>query len=270
MRRFFQPIVFFCALLLAVPGPGVTQDTSLITPLSQLAGEEYSYGIDFLFFTRLAEGKLRLVDTGERGVLRAELIGQTLGIASWLTGDRKQTYRSLMRIKPDGSLESIEHLAEIRKSRWGKTKNRGKIRRFDYARGKITEQRLKDGAVSATREIDIPAGKHPVDMLTAFYNLRAGVYGPLQRGTRILVPTYSGKGFVDFAVNILTIEEQAKQDYFPEHGLLIQVEMDPEIFDNKTGSLYVWFDQKGIPGRGIVEDMIGLGDVRGYLDKEGT
>ena len=175
-----------------------------------------------------------------------------------------------MRVLPDGSLESIEHRAAIRKTRWGKTKDRGKTRRFDYARGKITEQRFKDGVASSTREIDIPAGKHPVDILTAFYNLRAGVYGPLQRGARILIPTYSGKGFIDFVVNILTVEEQAKQHYFPEHGLLIQVVIDPEIFDNKSGSLYVWFDQKGIPARGIVEDMIGLGDVRGYLDKEGT
>ena len=118
--------------------------------------------------------------------------------------------------------------------------------------------------------LEIPGGKHPVDILTAFYNLRLGVYGPLQRGTRILIPTYSGKGFIDFEVNVLTREEQASQDYFPDYGLLIQVNVDPEIFDTNSGSLYVWFDELGVPGRGIVEDMIGLGDVRGYLDKEGT
>ena len=48
--------------------------------------------------------------------------------------------------------------------------------------------------------------------------------------------------------------------------MLIQVNVDPEIFDTNSGSLYVWFDDLGVPGRGIVEDMIGLGDVRGYLD----
>ena len=84
-----------------------------------------------------------------------------------------------------------------------------------------------------------------------------------------MIPTFSGKGFVDFEVHVLSVEEQASQDYFPDHGLLIQVTVDPEIFDTRSGSLYLWFDQRGIPGRGIVEDMIGLGDVRGYLDKEG-
>ena len=65
-------------------------------------------------------------------------------------------------------------------------------------------------------------------------------------------------------------EEQASQDYFPDHGLLIQVMVDPEIFETNSGSLYVWFDDQGVPGRGIIEDLIGLGDVRGYLDKEGV
>ncbi len=270
MTRFYLLIAIFSSLHLTGPGFTSAQDYGVVKPLSQLTGEDYSYGIDFLFFTRLAEGELRLVETEEPNVLRAELIGRTLGIASWLTGDRTQTYSSLMRRMPNGSLESIEHVSEIKKKRWGKWKNRGKIRHFDYERRKITEAKLKEGVVIATKEHEIPDGQHPVDMLTAFYNLRAGVYGPLQRGTKILIATYSGKGFIDFEVEVLTVEDQAGQGYFPDHGLLIQVKVDPEIFETNSGSLYVWFDDQGVPGRGIVENMIGLGDVRGYLDKEGT
>jgi len=269
MTRYYLLITFFCSLHLSVPGFVWTQDLGVVKPLSQLTGEDYLYGIDFLFFTRLAEGELRLVETEEPNVLRAELIGRTLGIATWLAGDRTQTYSSMMRLLPDGSLESIEHVSQIRKKRWGKSKHRVKIRHFDYGRKKITEETLKEGVLSSTKERDIPDGQHPVDILTAFYNLRAGIYGPLQRGTKILIPTYSGKGFVDFEVRILTVEEQASQDYFPDHGLLIQVKIDPEIFETNSSSLYVWFDKLGVPGRGIVEDLIGLGDIRGYLDKGG-
>ena len=270
MRRFCRLMMFACSLHLAMPEVAKAQEIGVVTPLAELAGEDYTYGIDFLIFSRLAEGELRLAATKEANVLRAELIGRTLGIASWLAGERTQTYRSLMRIMPDGSLESIEHESEIRKKRWGQWKNQRKTRRFDYERGTITETRFKQGVISSTKQLEIPNGKHPVDILTAFYNLRSGVYGPLQRGTRILIPTYSGKGFIDFEVNVLTREEQARQHDFPDHGLLIQVNVDPEIFDTNSGSLYVWFDDLGVPGRGIVEDMIGVGDVRGYLDKEGT
>jgi len=270
MTRFCLLITVFSSLYLTVPGFTRAQDFGVVKPLSQLTGEDYSYGIDFLFFSRLAEGELRLFETGEPNVLRAELIGRTLGIASWLAGDRTQTYSSLMRLMPNGSLDSIEHVSEIRKKRWGKWKNRGKIRHFDYEKGKITEEKLKEGVVVATKEHEIPDGQHPVDILTAFYNLRVGVYGPLQRGSKILIPTYSGKGFVDFEVEVLTVEDQAGQDYFADHGLLIRVKVDPEIFETNSSSLYVWFDDQGVPGRGIVEDMIGLGDVKGYLDQEGT
>lgn len=269
MRRFCLLMMCACSLHLAIPEVAKTQELGLVTPLTELAGEDCTYGIDFLFFSRLAEGELRLAVTKEAHVLRAELIGRTLGIASWLTGERTQTYRSLMRIMPDGSLESIEHESEISKKRWGRWKNQRKTRRFDYERGTITETRFKQGVVSSSKQLVIPDGKHPVDILTAFYNLRSGVYGPLQRGTRILIPTYSGKGFIDFEVNVLTREEQRRQEYFPAHGVLVQVTVDPEVFETNSGSLYVWFDETGVPGRGIIEDLIGLGDVRGYLDKEG-
>ncbi len=39
--------------------------------------------------------------------------------------------------------------------------------------------------------------------------------------------------------------------------------IDPKIFETGSGILYVWFNNEGVPERGIVEDMIGLGDVMG-------
>ena len=105
-------------------------------------------------------------------------------------------------------------------------------------------------------------------MLTAFYNLRAGVYGPLARGAQFLIPTYSGKGFSNITVKVLTVVQQDKQDFFPSHGLLLSVTLDPEVFDTDSGNLYFWFDDTGVPERGIVEDIIGMGDVRGSLVEE--
>jgi len=104
----------------------------VIMPLQALVGEDRSYGIDFLFFNRLAEGELRFAATDTEGVFKAELVGRTLGIASWLAGDRTQTYTSTMRWMPDGTLHSIEHVSHIRKKRWGTWTNRQKVRRFDY------------------------------------------------------------------------------------------------------------------------------------------
>jgi hypothetical protein len=51
--------------------------------------------------------------------------------------------------------------------------------------------------------------------------------------------------------------------------LLLSATLDPEVFDTDSGNLFFWFDDAGIPERGIVEDIIGMGDVRGSLVEEG-
>jgi hypothetical protein len=260
--------VFVLALFSFAPLCSDAQETGAEKEVQQMVGESYLYAIDFLFFKRLAEGELRLSETEQPGTYRAELIGRTLGVASWLSGDRTQTYTSIMELTPDGSLRSVEHTSRIVKRKWGKWKDRRRHHRYDYTQGIVFEEKYKEGAVSSRKERKIPDGQQPVDMLTAFYNLRAGVYGPLVRGAQFLIPTYSGKGFSDITVEVLPVAQQAKQKFFPTYGLLLSVTLDPEVFDTDSGNLYFWLNDAGFPERGIVEDIIGMGDARGYLVEE--
>lgn len=259
----FVFVIFFLALVCPrAEGAGTERS------IRQMVGENYLYSIDFLFFTRLAEGELRLFETDQPNILRAELIGRTLGIASWLSGDRTQTYTSVMELTPDGSLRSIEHTSRIVKRKWGKWLDRIRHHRYDYSQGIVFEKKSKEGVISSRKEREIPEGQQPVDMLTAFYNLRVGVYGPLVRGAKFQIPTYSGKGFAAIGVTVLTAEQQAGHSYFPSDGLLLSATLDPEIFDTDSGKIYFWFNDAGVPERGIVENVIGMGDVRGALDME--
>lgn len=260
--------VFAFALFSFTPLCSEAQEVGAEKEIQQMVGENYLYAIDFLFFKRLAEGELRLSETDQPNIYRAELIGRTLGVASWLSGDRTQNYTSVMELIPDGSLRSIEHTSRIVKRKWGKWKDRSRHHRYDYTQGIVFEEKSKEGVVSSRNERRIPDGQKPVDMLTAFYNLRAGIYGSLSRGAQFLIPTYSGKGFSAIAVTVLTVEQQAKQKFFPAHGLLLSATLAPEIFDTDSGNLYFWFDDAGVPERGIVEDIIGMGDVRGSLVEE--
>jgi hypothetical protein len=270
INKVVLPMFFVSMLLLSVPGHPRAQQADTSKPIEQLVGENYLYSIDFLFFKRLAEGELRFTETDRPNIYKAELIGRTLGVASWLAGNRTQTYTSLMELTANGSLRSIEHHGKIVKHRWGKWQSRERRHLYDYAQGKVFEEKTNEGVLRSKQGHDIPEGQYPVDMLTAFYNLRTGVYGPLVRGAHYLIPTYSGKGFVDMEVNVLTAEQHAKQKYFPSHGLLVLAKIDPQIFETDSGNLYFWFNEEGIPERGIVKDVIGLGDVHGYLQKEGT
>jgi hypothetical protein len=279
MRRLLCLLAFCCAVVVAPaavesavaaqPADGAAEaDASAAGELRSLVGENRLYAIDFLFFRKLAAGELHFEETDQPGIYRAQLVGRTLGVASWLAGDRTQVYTSLLELTPAGRLRSIEHVADIEKRRWGRTRNWQRVHRYDYRKGRVIDEKYKAGKLKKKEQLEIPAGQEPVDMLAAFYNLRIGVYGPLERGAHYLIPTYSDDGFTDIEVDVLTIEEQAKIDLLPRNGLLVKARIDPEIFDTDSGDLFIWFDDSGVPARGIVEDLVGLGDVRGYLDRE--
>lgn len=266
MKKTILLAVLFLFTLVSVKSPAHCETTGTI--VFPLQSEELHFQIDFLFFKGLAEGVLKFEPTNQQGVFRVELVGRTLGIASWLSGERTQIYTSTMQRMPDGSFTTIEHTAKVMKKKWGKWRRYRKVCEFDCERGLIQVEKIKDGVVTSTETHEIPAGETPVDMLTAFYNLRQGVYGELGRGRKIMIPTYSSKGFHQIQVQVLTEEEQGKKTFFPGYGLLVKAVIDPDIFETGSGNLYVWFDEKGIPARGIIEDIIGLGDIKGHLKEE--
>lgn len=238
--------------------------------IDQLVGEHRLYAIDFLVFKRVAAGELALRPTAEPGVYEAQLTGRTLGVAAWLTGDRTQHYRSRMRLTEEGRLRSLVHESEIVKRKQGGWRHSGKRYTFDDARRQVVQERARNGEFSPGKVFELAAGESPADILTAFYNLRLGVYGAIVPGRRILIPTFSSKGSHNIVVDVLTTAERAPYRFFPDSGWLLRCRVDPEVFGTGRGELFIWLDESGAPARGIIEDLIGLGDVKGYQEDESS
>ncbi len=236
--------------------------------MTNFTAEELHYSIDFLFFKRLAAGRLSFRSTAEPDIYIAELEGRTLGVAAWLTSERTQRYTSRMRLMPDGRLRSLVHESQILKRKNNQWSDRGKRYRFDHAQGKVYQEKSRDGIYRPDQQFNLPKESDPVDILTAFYNLRAGIYGPLTAGSDLAIPTFSSKGFNEIGVHVMTPEEQRAEKFFPPSGLLLRVHIDPEVFETDSGDLFVWLNNDGEPERGIVEDIIGMGDVRGYRKEQ--
>jgi len=232
--------------------------------IQDLVGETQHYGIDFLVFRNLAEGGLRFAAAATPGHYRAELEARTLGVAAWLTGDRTQRYVAVMESAGDGSLRSVSYESSVLKRKNGEWTHRGKRYRFDYRSGKVYYDHCHDGPFEQVEEYSLPSGAPPVDILTGFYNLRLGVYGALTPGTRLQIPTFTSKGTGTIDVEILTDMERQALDFFPAEGTLLRVRVDPEVFNTGDASLYAFFDATGHPSCGIVENIIGMGDVYGY------
>jgi hypothetical protein len=236
--------------------------------LRQLSGERYWYTLDFLVFKDLAEGHLQLTAEPVPGRYRAELVARTLGVASWLSGDRTQSYRSVMEADAAGRLRTVSYESSIRKRKWGQWSDRQKRYRFDYPAGKIYQEKGESGHFKPGLVLALPLVQPPVDILTGFYNLRIGAYGALNPGTHLKIPTFTAEGITEIEVEVLTGPERKAHRFFPETGTLLRVRVDPEVFNTGGADLYAWFDETGRPARGVVENVIGLGDVHGRLREE--
>jgi hypothetical protein len=263
-------VVLGFVLPLFLPWQAVAEQGDRISPACRqpLSEEHYLYDLDFLFFDNLAEGELRLSATEQPNVLRAELIGRTRGVAAWLTGDRTQRYFSFMERQPDGFLRSLTHESQIFKRRSGHWKTSRKRYRFDYGERKVFQEKAKEGAFCPSKVFDLPDGQYPVDILTGFYNLRSGCYGEIVPGMHLEIPTFSSKGLSTIDIEVLTSEQRHNSSGFPAGGTLLKVTLDPEVFETTDGGMYLWFDESGQPANGIVENVIGLGNVIGNLREE--
>ena len=263
---FFRGVLSMCVSLLLALAP-VAGAGAMSVPQR----EHHIYQLDFLIFNNIAEGELRLDGTDQPNVKRAELVGRTLGLASWLAGNRIQQYIATMETQSDGAMRSLLYESRVSKRRFGRTKTTRKRFRFDLENRQVVLEKQKNGKFVRKGAFDIPTGPMPVDILTGFYNLRAGVYGILQAGARIEIPTVTSKGLSTIVVNVLTATQRTHQEFFPsKKGMLLQVFLDPEVFETADGGLYLWLDEEGQPSRVIVENVIGLGDVKGHLRKEGA
>ncbi len=258
----YRVLLTLVFLFYASPALAVHEDVAF--PTGVLSEESISYDISFLWFERLAEGHLTFTKGDRPGTFRAVLEAQTRGIAARLSGNRAQRYVSVMERAPDGRLRALSHESQILRGRGENRRDRVRRYVFDYDRGEVLHQRLRNGHLSAQETIPFDPAAPPSDMLTALYNFRAGAYGDPEPGRPIVIPAFSHRGDSDIVLEVLT--ERDRADFpFPSHGSVCRLTLDPEIFDTGEGNVYVWFNEDGEPAGGLVENVLGMGNVRGTM-----
>jgi hypothetical protein len=235
--------------------------------LQVLSGLDRYYNLSFLWFDRLARGQLSFSrDPSGPNRYRALLDAKTLGVAAWLTGDRVQHYETLMELTPQGRLVPIEYRALILKKKGSVTVEHAKIYTFNVATRTIMLTRSKDGKKEAAQPIKVLDKSFPVDFLTAGFNFILGVDGPIQAGERKEIVTFTDKGEQKIIIEVLDADKWPLTSFFNAgSGTLLKVTLPTEILDTSGGSVYALLDEKLLPQRVIVENVLGLGEVRGEL-----
>jgi len=263
------PLRFVCGvLLIGLMVPGASLSTNAGDPLDSgplrvFLNRELAYDISFLWFEQLAEAKLRFLPAGEPRRYRAVLEAHTLGVAAWLTKDREQRYESLMTLGEDGRFHAERYSSAIYKGRGSQRRGRTKTYQYYFKQREVRISVDRGGVVTEGEPLPMEEGPEPGDMLTTFINFMAGNYGELEPGETLIVPTYTPKGFSDIEVTVL--QPGQRVEGFPRGGTLCRVRVDQEVFDTGGGFVYVWFNDEMIPVIGMVEAVLGMGNVRGNL-----
>mgnify|MGYP001578858656 FL=1 len=233
------------------------------------AGEALDYVIGFWFFDNVAEARLSL-EKGEKGEYIARLEAYTTGVIKGIA-DRRDVYVARLKLVDNGKrflTQSFEKSVTMR----GKTRRNLTV--VDYKKRVVRWRSWGGGKEEKTGVSNIPPGIYCDDPLAAFYNLRAGVYGPIQEGKEFRMFTFpKGDRVPEIKVRVAgnaELQEKARKNkysarsssfYSPQH--LAIATMGPELFASEGIDLF--FNSSFIPVEAIARDVMLFGDVRGRL-----
>lgn len=266
-------MLIYMAFLAGICGPiGLANATTSLPEvlpaqraLDQICGEKLTYDIGFLWFDRLAVGTFSLEKTDTPDKYKAVLEAQTDGVAAWLTSHRVHRYASELQFSLEGTLRPVSHDADIYKTKGNTVKTRLKHWIYDYPHRQVIEKVTRNGRQRKARYYSMGEGAFPYDILGAFYNFRAGLFGPVRNGAAYQIPAFAKGVPSTIDISVLDPDQHSEAMDPPDEGLVVKVTLDPEVFDTGDGNLFIWFDNTMRPVRVVVKDVIGLGDVRAIL-----
>lgn len=238
--------------------------SAAVHPVESLVGERMDYDISFLWFDRLAEGSIRLERGELPGTYLAVMEARTLGFAAFVTRHRVEKYQTLMEIDANGFLRPLVHSSHTFKGKGAKRKEKKTTYRFDFENRQVHYEKIKSQRVVADELFLLETDGSIYDILSAFYNLRIGAFGPLDKQP-IHIPTLHRKGTEEIIVAPISAVKGKNEKFFVANTVVCKVLVDPSIFKTKGRELFVSFDENNRLDRGIIKNVIGLGDVKGVL-----
>jgi len=232
-------------------------------------GEQLVYEGGFWLIKRAVLGRLSFRAMEKKGHFTATLQGETLGVLGWVSRYRVDTYRSVMEEIDGGkALRTVSSEEDVKVG----DKIRKRVHLFDYQRRSWTNKGLRKNGTWAVEEKEIPPGSVYDDFITAFYNFRYGVYGPIERGKKYDVATFPRKGLSSYEVRVASKEEEEKERKSGRgragKDFLLTLKLDPETTHSREGLVTGWLSKDLYPVEGAIKDVTFFGDVKGTLVKK--
>ncbi len=259
-------LLFLCAFFCALSSPCALNagqgNANASGVAARFASEELLFRVGFWVFDDVAEASLIFARKPDDNDYSATLHVYTTGFVDKAFMRREDTYISRMRLSDDGGrlvTKSFEKTINIR----GNIRN--SITFFNYQTHLMTWEIRENGALKSTGELNMPEGRFYDDPLSAFYNFRAGVYGPAQRGGVYRISTFPKKDFVPEIPLRLAKDGEVNAGMDEKDGYLAFVRIDKEVFGSTSGEIEIFFSADMLPKDVLARDILFFGDVRGRL-----
>jgi Protein of unknown function (DUF3108) len=234
--------------------------------IRRFSGETLYFDVSFLWFKNAATAFVGFYE--KNGSYYAYLDAKTKGFVGFFTAYRRHIYQANFEIIDGG--KRVRAKKFMRKVIEG-----GNVERadhfFDYQTREHRWSQYKNGDLEESGKEKIPTETNFDDVLTAFYNFRNGVYGPIRKGEKYTIKTIPEKGNGEIAIHVRDIEEEnngRKEDgRKPGDDLLVDILVPKSIFKTKSGKIRLWASNHYIPLESTVKDYIFLGDLHAIFKK---
>lgn len=238
-------LIALIIVLAVLAGSGGSAPASV--PKSQLL-EDLKFRVEYLLWKDVAQAQLTLKSLGS-GRYQAEISGEPLGLLKLLLGKRRDSYQTEM-IYRNGKLVPLIYREESRK----KGKHYLKEYRFDYDKGRIELWQLKEGKGIMVPKWHTALNGPIYDPLSAFYNCRLGLMGPIREGETFKV---SGIPYPKPEEIEVRIGPQSAE------GRKVMIAINNKAFENSRGVVFAFLDSARVPQQAWTDSRIGK--ISGHL-----
>jgi len=244
-------IIFCCTRGLCAATP---EKAAARTP-DNFQGEVLTFDISFWLFKNAAHARISLKKNGD--TYRAVMEGETRGFVGFLTRHVRERITSSMYFDARrGCFQPLTFQEEF--TRGARTKK--KTVTFNHERRILTV--TYEGASGKKKTVTKKFFKTGCeDLLTAFYNVRLGYYGDMQKGTRVPIVVCTKEKASTMLISFPDGDKAVPQS--PCNGAhYVVVTMDKDLTHMASNQLTGWLSQDRVPLCGTIEDAYLLGDLK--------
>ncbi len=248
----------------AASEPVVKQNQKPATIADRFIGEQLVYKISFWFFRNVAEGKVTFKEDGKGGYL-AIMDARTTGAVDKIVMRRHDHYVARLALSKDGTRFITRSLFKT------VTKN-GRVREsrtyVDHENRIVSWINWGDGREEKSDAVGYPEGVYIDDPLGAFYNFRAGAYGPLKLGGEYKITTFPKHEKIPEIILSIATEKEMKRRLRGKKApakFLADATIGKDFFGSGNGEIEIYFSDGLVPLYAVAKDVAIFGDVKGRL-----